>query len=86
MTEFILGNHIRMSTNKLRKLRQTSSVLKYLAEFCNIVQTNLDIADGEKWDELFSCLKHDLRIELLRSLVLTFEEAAKLSLRVDSAV
>lgn len=42
--------------------------------------------DGEMWDRFCSGLKYEVRLEVMKSNVATFEEAAKISLRVDSAL
>eukprot|EP00171_Calliarthron_tuberculosum_P018338 IDg18338t1 len=50
---------------------------KVIAEF---------VPDDHMWDKFCSGLKYDVRIEVMKSTVSTFDEAAKVALRVDSAI
>ena len=84
--EFVPHDHVRRARDKLRKLKQTTSVAKFLSDFRNIVLTIPDISDGEKWDKFCAGLKYDVRLEVLKSAATTFEHAAKIALRVDSAI
>ena len=84
--EFVPEDHVRRARDKLRKLRQTGSVSKYLSEFRNLVLTIPDVTDGEKWDRFCSGLKYDVRLEVIKSSFNTFEEAAQLALSIDSAI
>eukprot|EP00171_Calliarthron_tuberculosum_P012621 IDg12621t1 len=65
---------------------QVSSVAKYLFEFRNAVLTIPDITEGEKFDKFVEGLKCVVRFVVMKSTVTTFEEAAQVSLRVDSAI
>lgn len=84
--EFVPDDHVRRARDKLRKLKQTSSVSKYLSEFRNVVLTVPDVTDGEKWDKFCAGLKYEIRLEVMQSSVTNFEEAAQIALRVDSAL
>lgn len=46
MSEFIPSHHVRMARDKLRKLKQTHSVSKYLSEFRNTILTIPDFTEG----------------------------------------
>ena len=83
--EFVLEDHVRRARDRLRKLQQTTSVSKYLAEFRNIVLNIPDISNGEKWDRFCDGLKYEVRLEVMKSTLTSFEETAKIALRVDSA-
>ena len=83
---FVPEDHIRRARDRLRKLRQTSSVWKYLSDFRNIVLTIPDVTEGEKWDKFCSGLKPEIRLEVMKTTVTGFEEATKIALRVDSAL
>ena len=48
--EFISEDHIRRSMDKLRRLKQVTSVFKYLSDFRNIILTIPDMAEGERLD------------------------------------
>lgn len=84
--EFVPEDHVRSARDKLRKLRQTGSVSKYLSEFRNLVLTIPDVTDGEKWDRFCAGLKFDVRLEVIKSSFKMFEEAAQLALSIDSAI
>ena len=79
-------DHVRRARDRLRKLKQTGSVSKYLSEFRNLVLTIPDVTDGEKWDRFCAGLKYDVRLEVIKSSFTTFEEAAQLALSIDSAI
>lgn len=86
IAEFVPDDHVRRARDRLRKLTQTTSVAKYLSEFRNIVLTIPGMNDGEMWDKFCSGLKYEVRIEVMKSTVATFDDAAKVALRVDSAI
>lgn len=86
VSEFVSEDHVRRARDRLRRLKQVSSVSKYLSEFRNIVMTIPDILDGEKWDKFCTGLKYDVRLEVLKTAVTTFDDAAKIALRVDRAI
>lgn len=86
ISEFVPDDHVRRSRDRLRKLKQNSSVSKYLSDFRNICLTVPGMTDGEMWDRFCTGLKYDVRLEVMKSSVTTFEEAAKIALRVDSAI
>lgn len=86
IAEFVPDDHVRRARDRLRKLHQTSSVSKYLSEFRNIIFTIPGMNDGEMWDKFCSGLKYEVRLEVMKSTVTSFEEAAKIALPVDSAI
>lgn len=45
-----------------------------------------DITDDEKWDKFCNGLKYEIRLEIMKANVSTFDEAAQIALRVDSAL
>ena len=65
--EFIPSDHVRRARDKLRRLKHTSSISKYLAEFRNIILTIPDVTDDEKLDRFCSGLKYEIRVEVLKS-------------------
>ena len=68
IAEFVPSDHVRLARDKLRRLRQTSAVSKYLAEFRNLALTNPDMTDGEKLDKFCVGLKYEVRVEVLKLL------------------
>lgn len=86
VNEFIPNDHERRARDKLRRLKQTLSVSKYLSECRNCTLGINDISDGEKFDRFVQGLKKDIRVEVLKSQCSTFDEAANIALRIDSAL
>lgn len=86
LQEFVPSDHQTRARDKLRRLKQTHSVSKYLSEFRNCVLTIADISGGEKFDRFVHGLKKEIRVEVLKSQCSTFDEAATVALRVDSAL
>lgn len=86
VAEFVPTDHIRRARDKLRRLKQTKSVSHYLSEFRNILLTMADVTAGEKFDKFVAGLKREIRIEVMKSTVANFEEAAQIALRVDGAL
>jgi Retrotransposon gag protein len=84
-SEFIPQDHIRRSRDKLRKLRQRSSVASYVSEFRNIALTISGITDDEQFDRFCEGLKPKIKLKVLRSNAASFEEAVRGALNVDSA-
>lgn len=86
MNEFIPRDHDRRARDKLRTLKQTTSVEKYLAEYRNITLMIGDMNDGEKVDRFVDGLKYQVRVEVLKTNCGTFEDCARVALNVDSAL
>ena len=84
--EFIPADHVRRSRKKLGRLRQATSVAKYLSDFWNLILTIPDMSEGEKLDRFTDELKYDIRVELLKSSAKSFDEVAQIALRIDDAV
>lgn len=63
VTEFVPSGHIRRSRDKLRRLKHTTSVSKYLAEFRNLILTIPNMSDEERQDRVYSGLKYDIMME-----------------------
>lgn len=86
VAEFVPEDHVRRARERLRKLRRTTSVAKYLSDFRNLCLTVPGMTDGEMWDKFCAGLKYEVGLEVMKSSVATFEEASKVALRVDSAI
>lgn len=78
--------HVRRAQDRLRRLKQTGSVAKYLSEFRNIVLTVPDITNNKKRDQIFSVLRYEVPLEVMKSTVSSFEATTKIALRVYSAL
>lgn len=85
-SEFVPADYLRCGRDRLRKLKQTKSVSRYLAEFRNIILTLSDITEGEQLDKFVQGLKQEIRLEVLKSTASTFEEVSRIALRIDSAM
>lgn len=86
MAEFLPEDHIRRARDRLRRVKQKGSASEYIAEFRNIILAVPDISEGEKFDRFIEGLKPNIKVEVMKSTVTTFEEATKMALRVDSAL
>lgn len=84
--EFVPADHTQRARDKLRKLRQISSVEKYLSEYRNIVLMISDINEGEKLDRFIDGLRYNVKVEVMKSRCHSFEEVARISLQVDNAI
>lgn len=86
MVEFIPSDHIRRSSDKLRKLFQKTDVARYLAEFHNILLTILSITDEEMFDGFITGIKYEVGPDVLKIAVSKFEETSIISIQIDSAI
>lgn len=84
--EFVPVDHVRRSMDKLRRLKHTGSVSQFLAKFRKVILTSQELSEGEKLDRFCSALKYDIRLEVLKSAVVAFEDAENVALRIDSAL
>ena len=84
--EFIPVDSVRRSRDKLRRLVQRYSVSAYLSEFRNLVLTIPNMHEGEMVDRFCQGLKPQIRLEVMKAGASTMEEAARISLNVDSAL
>eukprot|EP00171_Calliarthron_tuberculosum_P004967 IDg4967t1 len=85
-SEFVPAGHIRMARDKLRKLKQSRSVAKYLTDFRNFLLVIPDMTEGEKLEKFADGLKNELRLKVLKISASTLEEAVQVALRVDGAI
>ncbi len=85
-SEFVPADYVRRARDRLRRLKQTGSVTKYLSEFRKVILTLPDVTEGEKLDKFVQGLKHNVRIEVLKSTASTFDEVTHIALRVDSVI
>lgn len=60
-SEFFLNDTVRRPRDRLQKLRQTSSVSKYLCEFHNFILEIPGMNDEERWDRFCAGRKYELR-------------------------
>lgn len=67
LNEFVPADHVRRSRDRLRRLKQTTSFSKYLADFRNCSLMVSDMLDGERFDRFVQGLKHEVRLELLKT-------------------
>jgi len=84
--EFIPQDSVARARDKLRALRQKTSVLAYLNEFRNIVMVIPGISDDEKLDKFVSGLKPEVILDVRKSRPADFESAAQIALTIDSAL
>jgi hypothetical protein len=84
-SEFIPQDHIRRSRDRLRKLRQRTSLVSYISEFRNIALTISGITEDEQFDRFCEGLKPEIKLEVQKSNAASFEAAARIALNVDSA-
>jgi len=85
-SEFIPQDSVDRSRDKLRNMRQRTSVLAYLNEFRNTVISIPGISEDEKLDKFVAGLKPEVMIDVKKSRPADLETAAKIALTVDSAL
>lgn len=83
---FVPRDHIKRSHDRLRSLRQSTSVSKYLAAFCGLSLPVPNMNEGEKIDRFIEDLKHNVRVQVLKGHSETFEDCVRVALNVDSAI
>lgn len=83
---FVPADHERKARDHLRRVKQTKSVAKYLADFRNIILTINGMRDDEKIDHFIQRLKYNVRVEVLKAQSASFEECVRVSLKIDSAI
>lgn len=79
-------DHVRLARDRVRRLHQTLSVANYLSYFRNVCLSIPGMNYGEMWDRFIAGLKNDVRLEVMKSTVTSFEDTANISLRVDRAL
>lgn len=85
-SEFIPQDSVDRARDKLRSLRQKTTVLAYLNEFRNTVMMIPGISEDEKIDKFVSGLKPEVHLEVRKSRPADFESAAQVALTIDSAL
>ena len=78
--EFVRSGYVQRIRDRLRRLKQTGSVSEYLSEFRKIIITLPGVTEGEKLDKFIRDLKHNARLEGLKSTASTFEDASSIAL------
>lgn len=86
MAQFIPADHILRARYWLRKLRQTTSVEKYLVEYRNIVLKIADLNEGEKLDRDVEELIYHINVEVMKYNWNSFKDCATIALNVDSDI
>ena len=84
--EFIPQDSVDRARDRLRSLRQRTSVTAYLNEFRNTVISIPGISEDEKLDKFVAGLKPEVMIDVRKSRPADLESAAQTALTVDSAL
>lgn len=84
--EFVPSDHAKRARDKLRKLKQTRTVVRYLSDFRNIILTIPGMQEDEKVDRIIEGLKFNIRVEVLKAQADTLDECARVALNIDSAI
>ena len=83
--EFVPQDSERRNRDKLRNLRQTTSVSSYLTTFRNLVIGIPGMNEAEKLDRFCSGLKDAVKLEVLKANPADLNAASQIALNVDSA-
>lgn len=67
LNEFVPADHIRRTLDRLRRLKQTTSVSEYLAEFRNCLLMINDMSEGERFDRFVQGLKHEVCLGVVKT-------------------
>jgi len=84
-SEFVPQDSERRNRDKLRNLRQTTSVSGYLTTFRNLVIGIPGMNEDEKLDRFCSVLKNVVKLEVLKANPADLNAASQIALNVDSA-
>ena len=84
--EFVPQDSVRRNRDRLRNLRQTTSVAGYLTTFRNLVIGIPGMNEDEKLDRFCSGLKDEVRLEVLKANPADLNSASQIALNVDSAL
>lgn len=84
--EFVPAHHAESARDKLRKLKQTRTVGSFVSEFQNMILTIPGMHEDEKIDRFLEGLKYNIRVEVLKAQVNTFDECARVALNIYSAL
>lgn len=85
-TEFIPEDHVRAAREQLKNCRQTESVTKYVSAFRNATLLVPDLSAGDKWDKFVEGLKPNIAFEVRKDNCMTFEDAARVAVRIEAAL
>lgn len=85
-TEFVPQDSERRNRDKLRNLRQTSSVAGYLTIFRNLVIGIPGMNEAEKLDRFIAGLRNEVKLEVLKSNPADLNAASQIALNVDNAL
>lgn len=85
-TEFIPADHTQRAREKFKRLKQVSSVEKYLSEYRNFILMIGNTNEGEKLDRFIDGLKYQVKVEVLKANCESFEDCARVALNIDSAI
>lgn len=76
--EVVPDDHMPLARDRLLRLKQTTSVSKYSADFRNFALTNRDTTEGENADRSVHGLKPEIRLEVMKSQPISLEYAARM--------
>lgn len=86
LNECVPADHIKLAPDRLRRLKQTTSVSKYPAELRNCILMINDTWEGERFHRFAQGLKYEVCLEVLRTQASDLEEATRIALRIRSAL
>jgi hypothetical protein len=75
-----------VAREKLRHLKQTSSVSQYLEKFLELTMKISDIGEAEKLDRFVARLKQEVQLQLVLQQPRSFTVASKIAIAVDSVL
>lgn len=84
--EFIPEGHERGAREQLRNYPQSTTVSKYIHQFRHAVLLVPNLSAGDKWDNFVEGLKPAITFEVCKDNCMTFDEAARVALRVEAAI
>lgn len=83
--EFIPEDHDCRARDNLRKCKQTRCIYPYITKFRNAALLAEGISEEENWDRFVEGLKSHVSYEVCKDKCMTFQDAAKLALRIEPA-
>ena len=75
-----------IAREKIRYLKQTSSVAQYLEKFLELTMKITDMGEAEKLDRFLTGLKKEIQLQLVLQQPKTLVEASNLAISVDSVL